>query len=68
MILDQPIDPIALQNLSEADKIKLLKAAYLEALQVIQRAQQKKYHVLTDTIHTIDQQRIARIKQVIQSL
>ena len=68
MILDQPIDPIALQQLSETEKIKLLKAAYLEALQVIQQSQQKKYHLLSATAHTMDQHQINRVKQIIESI
>ncbi|MFA5995013.1 MAG: hypothetical protein WCW27_00705 [Patescibacteria group bacterium] len=68
MILDQPLDPVALKKLSQAEKIKLLKQAYAELQQVINRSQVQRTQALNDAFKVVDQQRIEAVRKIIQSL
>ncbi len=67
MILDRPIHPLALQKLSKTEKIQLLKTAYLEALQIIQQAQNHKLQTLSNTVDSIDEKKISDIKKIISA-
>lgn len=68
MILDQPIDPIALQKLSEAEKVKLLKQAYAEFFDIVQKERSKQKQILNQAVDAAEDKQINHIRQLIQSL
>lgn len=68
MILDQPMDPITLQKLSEAEKVTLLKKAYTEFLAIVQTEHSKQKHILNQAVDTAEDKKMNQIRQLIQSL
>lgn len=65
MILDQPIDPTKISQLSESEKIDLLKKAYHEFIGVVNAVSEEQKEILDKALHEAEQKKIEEVRQTI---
>lgn len=68
MVLHQPFDPKAIQQLTEEQRIQLLQQAYGEFMQVVTTVQTHNKDILEQALKKAEAQKIEHIHAIIQSL
>ncbi len=67
MILDQPIDPQALQKLSDDEKITLARKAFAEYLSIAHEVGEKQKHILEKALSNLQNKKIDELRDYIQN-
>lgn len=68
MVLQQPIDRAAIQKMTEAERIQLLRQAYAEFMQLHSQIKTHSKGILAQVLHQAEEQKINQIQAAIQLL